>query len=109
MAVADLNLAQLSSFCSTPQASISTLIDAPTTDLVLTLLRNISSKATEYNELRSESLRAGVELEAAVRGQETRNRALKTQIELSQKEAREARQQLQEQGTREWVGLTTKF
>ncbi|KAL9131208.1 MAG: hypothetical protein Q9217_000810 [Psora testacea] len=99
MAVVELDIPQLSAFCSIPRASVETLLDAPTADLVRTLLQNISLKAQEYNELVSEKLRSGVELEAAVRSQETKNRALKAQIEKSHKESAELRQQLQAQET----------
>ena len=98
MAVAELDIPQLSSFCSIPQPSISNLLDSPTADLVRTLLSNISSKAKEYNDLQSEKLRSGVELEAAVRGQETKTKTLKLQLERSNKEVIELKDTLHAQG-----------
>ena len=98
MALTELDTPNLSSFCSIPQASITTLLEAPTPELVRTLLQNISTKVKEYNELSSEKLRSGVELEAAVRGQEAKNRALTSQVEKWHKEAVELRHQLQTQG-----------
>ena len=98
MAVAELDIPQLSSFCSLPQVSINTLLSAPTAEVVRTLLQHISSKVQEYNELQSEKLRSGVEREAAIRGQETKNRALKAQIEKYHKESAELRLNLQAQG-----------
>ncbi len=98
MAVAQLDVAQLSSFCSLPQQSINTLLDAPTAALVRTLLENISVKAHEHNELASEKLKLGVELENAVRGGETKSRVLKGSIDKGLKEATDLRQKLQAEG-----------
>ena len=100
MAVAQLDVAQLSSFCSLPQQSIDTLLDAPTAGLVLTLLENISVKAHEHNELASEKLKLGVELENAVRGGETKSRVLKGSIDKGLKEATGLREKLQAEGRR---------
>ena len=100
MAVAQLDVAQLSSFCSLPQQSINTLLDAPTAALVRTLLENISVKAHEHNELASEKLKLGVELENAVRGGETKSRVLKGSIDKGLKEATDLRQKLQAEGRR---------
>lgn len=98
MAGAQLDVAQLSSFCSLPQHSIDTLLDAPTAGLVRTLLENISVRAHEYNELVSEKLRLGVELENAVRGGETKSRILKASIDKGLKEATDLRQKFEAVG-----------
>ena len=98
MAVAQLDVAQLSSFCSLPQPTFDTLLDAPTAGLVRTLLENISTKAHEYNDLASEKLKLGVELENAVRGGETKSRVLKGSIDKSLKEATDLRQKLHAEG-----------
>lgn len=98
MAIAQLDVPQLSSFCSLPQQSIDTLLDAPTAGLVRTLLENISVKAREHNDLASEKLRLGVELENAVRGGETKSRVLKGTIDKGHKEAADLRQKIQAEG-----------
>ena len=98
MAVAELDVSQLSSFCSLPQQSIDTLLDAPTADIVRTLLENISVKVQEHNELASEKLKLSVELENAVRGGETKSRVLKGSIDKGLKEATDLRQKLQAEG-----------
>ncbi len=98
MAVAQLDLAQLSSFCSLPKPTIETLLDAPTAELVRTLLENISVRAHEHNDLTSEKLKLGVELENAVRGGETKSRVLKGSIDKGLKEATDLRQRLQAEG-----------
>ena len=98
MAITQLDLAQLSSFCSLPQHSINTLLDAPTAGLVRTLLENISVRAHEHNDSASERLKLGVELENAVRGGETKNRILKGSIDKGLKEATDLKQKLQAEG-----------
>ena len=98
MAVAQLDVAQLSSFCSLPQPTIDTLLDAPTAGLVRTLLENLSVRIDEHNELASEKLKLGVELENAVRGGETKSRALKGSLDKGLKEVTVLRQKLQAEG-----------
>ena len=98
MEVAWLDLPQLSSFCCLPQDSIKTLLDAPTADLVGRLLKNVSAKAREYNELKSENIRLGVELENAVRGAESKSRVLKGHVEKGLKEAADLKEKLQAEG-----------
>ena len=98
MAVAQLDLAQLSSFCSLPQHSVNTLLDAPTAGLVRTLLENLSVRAHEHNDFASEKLKLGVELENAVRGGESKSRILKGSIDKGLKEATELKQKLQAEG-----------
>lgn len=98
MAVAQLDVTQLSSYCSLPQHSIDTLLDAPTAGLVRTLLENISVRAHEHNECASEKLKLGVELENAVRGGETKSRILKGSIDKGLKEVTDLRQKLQVEG-----------
>lgn len=100
MAVAQLDVAQLSSFCSLPQQSIDGLLDTPTASLVRTLLENISVRAHEHSDLASEKLKLGVELENAVRGGETKSRVLKGSIDKGLKEATDLRQKLQAEGRR---------
>ena len=99
MASAQLDLAQLSSFCSLPQHSINTLLDAPTAGLVRTLLEKISVRVHEHNDIASEKLKLGVELENAVRGGETKSRILKGSIDKGLKEATDLKQKLQVEGT----------
>lgn len=99
MAVAQLDLAQLSSFCSLSQQSINTLLDAPTAGLVRTLLENISVRAREHNDFAAEKLKLGVELENAVRGGESKSRILKGSIDKALKEATDLKQKLQAEGS----------
>lgn len=98
MAAAGLDVGQLSTYCSLPQQSINTLLNAPTTELVRSLLENIAAKACEHDKLASENLKLRVELENAVRGGESKNRILKGSIDKGLKEAAELRQKLQAEG-----------
>ena len=99
MAAIEFDLAQLSSYCSLPQQSFQTLLDSPTKELVQSLLECVVAKFQEHNELVSEKLRLGVELENAVRGGETKNRALKSSVDKGLKEVADLRQKLSEEGS----------
>lgn len=98
MAAVELDVARLSAFCSLPPTSIETLLDAPTVELVRTLLSNISDRTREYDELKSEKLKLGVELENAVRGGESKSRVLKSSVDKGLKEAAKLREKLQVAG-----------
>ena len=98
MAAEVLDLQHLSAYCSLPREIITTLLDAPTVDLVRTLLQNVAHKAREHEEASSEILRLSVELENAVRGGESKARILKSSIDKGLKDAAELRQKLQSEG-----------
>jgi len=98
MAVAQLDVPQLASYCSIPQTSVNTLLDAPTAGLVRTLLENISKMALDHSELSAEKLKLSVEYENAIRGGESKTRILKASVNKSQKETENLRQKLQAQG-----------
>ncbi|KAI4170403.1 MAG: hypothetical protein LQ343_005025 [Gyalolechia ehrenbergii] len=96
MATAELDLPRLSSFCSLPQTSLTTLLDAPTVDLVRQLLKGLLPPIREQDELKADKLKLNVELENAVRGGESKARVLKNSVDKGLKEAAELRQRLQE-------------
>lgn len=98
MAVAVFDLQHLSSYCSLPQDSLQTLLDAPTVDLVERLLQTFAEKAREHEHAKAENLKLSVELENAVRGAESRTRGLKSSIDKGFNEAAEIRQKLQLEG-----------
>lgn len=98
MATAALDIAQLSNFCSLPQTTIATLLDAPTPELVQTLLSNIAAKSDELDHVKSQLLKANVELENAVRGGESKSRVLRNSIEKAQREAADSKKILQAEG-----------
>ncbi|KAL8797208.1 MAG: hypothetical protein Q9195_000675 [Heterodermia aff. obscurata] len=94
MATEILDLQHLSSYCSLPQDTFQSLLDAPTVDLVKRLLQVVTEKAREHEKAKSENLKLGVELENAVRGAEAKTRVLKNSIEKGLNEAAELRQKL---------------
>ncbi|KAL8932684.1 MAG: hypothetical protein Q9216_006728 [Gyalolechia sp. 2 TL-2023] len=96
MATAELDLPRLSSFCSLPQTSLTTLLDAPTADIVRQLLNSLLPRVHEQDELKADKLKLNVELENAVRGGESKSRVLKSQVDKGLKEATGLRQRLQE-------------
>ena len=98
MALADLDISQLSSFCALPQSSIQDLLDAPTAKLVQSLLRNISTRAQEFKGLESDRLRSSVEIENTIRTHESKNRTLKSQLDKANSEVTTLRQKWQTAG-----------
>ena len=98
MAAEVLDAQYLSSYCELPTETITTLLDAPTADLVRSLLHNVAHRAREHEETRSENLRLSVELESAVRTGESKARVLKSSVDKGLKEAAELRQKLQSEG-----------
>ena len=108
MAEEILDVQHLSSYCSLPQNTIETLLDAPTVDLVRSLLQHVAHKAREHEGAKSESLKLSVELENAVRGGEAKTRILKSSVDKGLKDAAELRQRLQSEGMSEaTMGLAT--
>lgn len=98
MAAAELDIPRLSAFCAVPQASLNSLLDTPTSDLVRNLLASLSPRIHEYDGLKAEKLKLNVELENAVRGGESKSRVLKNSIDKGVKEAAELRRKLHEEG-----------
>jgi nucleoprotein TPR len=99
MAATELEVPLLASFCSLPETSITTLLDAPTSELVKNLLTNIAVKAREFDEAKSQQLKLTVELENAIRGGEAKSRVLKGSLEKAQKESADLRQKVEDEGT----------
>ncbi|KAL1859940.1 Protein mlp1 [Paecilomyces lecythidis] len=96
MAAATVDLPFLSSHYSIPETTLTTLTQAPTVDLVNQLLESITTKAREYDELKSDKLRLEVELENAVRTSESKIKVLKGSVEKGLAERAELRTKLQE-------------
>ncbi|CAL5874359.1 uncharacterized protein PFLUO_LOCUS8655 [Penicillium psychrofluorescens] len=99
MADAAVELPYLSSHYAIPEATLSTLTQAPTVDLVNQLLASITKKAHEYDELKSDKLRLEVELENAVRSNESKIKVLKGTVEKGHKEVEDLRKKLNESET----------
>ena len=102
MAVAEIDVALLSSFCTLPQGSITTLLDTPTVELVRSLYQNLTAKARDYNDLASGKLKLEVELENAVRGGESKTSAMKNSVDRGLKEAADLREKIRSEGRHFW-------
>ena len=98
MAAVELDIPRLSAFCAVPRASLDSLLDSPTTDLVRTFLASLSPRIHEYDTIKAEKIKLNVELENAVRGGESKSRVLKNSIDKGVKEAVELRRKLHEEG-----------
>ena len=98
MAVAVIDVDYLSGYLSIPHQNLSTVIDTPTAELVQAVLRAVTEKAREHDELTADKLRIDIELENAVRSSETRVEGLRSQVEKAQKTVEEVRTKLKEEG-----------
>jgi nucleoprotein TPR len=99
MAAAVVDTAYLSASYSIPENTLQSLLDAPTVELVNSVLLQLSAKAQEYDSIKAEKLRSDVQLEAAVRGGETRASQLKESVNKGLKQIEDLRLQLNEAGT----------
>lgn len=93
-----VQLPYLSVHYDIPESTLSSLTQAPTVDLVNQLLGSITRKAHAFDELKSDKLRLEVELENAVRSNESKVKVLKNTIEKGHTEVQELRKKLQESG-----------
>jgi len=98
MAAVAIDLPYLSAYYSIPQATLTTLQEAPTVELVNSLLVQIEAKARESDEVKAEKLRIEVELENAVRSGESKARVLKSSVDKSLKEVADLRSKLKAEG-----------
>ena len=88
----------LSGYLSIPQHTLNSVLDTPTVELVQAVLKAVTEKAREHDELTADKLRIDIELENAVRTSETRVEGLRAQVEKAQKTVEEFRSKLQEEG-----------
>lgn len=95
---AALDINYLSAYLNVPQPTLTTIVDAPTAELVRLVLDAVTAKAREHDELAADKLRVDIELENAVRSSETRVEGLRSTIEKSQKTVEELRTKLKEEG-----------
>ena len=98
MAETTIELPYLASHYAIPEATLSTLTQAPTADLVNQLLESITKKAHAFDELKSDKLRLEVELENAVRSNESKIKVLKGTVEKGHSEIEDLRKKLHESG-----------
>lgn len=98
MASATIEIPFLASHYGIAEATLTTLLQAPTVDLVNQLLESITVKAREFDDLKSDKLRLEVELENAVRASESKVKVLKSSVEKGLNEMATLRTRLQESG-----------
>ena len=98
MAAVAIDIPYLSAFYSIPQVTLTTLREAPTVELVNSLLVQIAAKAQEFDETKAEKLRLEVELENAVRSGQSKARVLKSSVDKGLKEIEELRSKLKAEG-----------
>ncbi|KAJ5630982.1 nuclear pore complex protein An-Mlp1 [Penicillium longicatenatum] len=96
MADTAIDIPYLSSHFSLSESTLLSLTEAPTVDLVNQLLQSITTKAHGYDELKSDKLRLEVELENAVRSNESKIKVLKGTVEKGHSEVEELRKKLHE-------------
>ncbi len=98
MAAAVLDISYLSAYLSVPQQTLESLLDAPTAELVQSVLYAVTTRAREHDELAADKLRVDIELENAVRSSETRIEGLRGGVEKGLKNVEELRNKLKEEG-----------
>lgn len=93
-----MDTALLAATFGVEEPTLHTLLDEPTQDLVKQFLTTLTAKAEEYDTLKSEKLRADVELENTIRSNESRVKTLKNTVNKGLQEVEELRKKLTEQG-----------
>lgn len=88
----------IAALASSSESTINTLLQKPTPDLVQAFLEAISSKVLQHIQLKAHNERVEVELEASVRTNEARVKALKASVEKGLSEITKLRSTLQESG-----------
>lgn len=90
-----MDVSYLHTHMGVPELDLSTIVTAPTPDLVKAILGAIISKV---QELEQEKYQLGIELESAVRGSESRCEQFKLTTDNALKEVDDLRQKLQSEG-----------
>ncbi|EHY57655.1 Protein mlp1 [Exophiala dermatitidis] len=85
----------ISAFSSLPEASITSLIDSPTTELVVSFLQAIETRAKECEQTKSQKIKLEVELETVVRTNESKTKVLQNSRDKALAEASKLRVDLQ--------------
>ncbi|KAF2643549.1 hypothetical protein P280DRAFT_547682 [Massarina eburnea CBS 473.64] len=99
MAAAAVDVGYIAASFSVEETTLQSLLSEPTVELVQSLLVQIDAKAREYDDLKSDKLRAEVELEGAVHNANIRARSLQATADEAVKEAEALRQKLTHEET----------
>lgn len=84
---------------SVPESEIEPLLEAPTVDLVKSLLTQIEKKAREYQQKDAHTLRVEVELDTLARSSENRAKQHREALDKALKEAETLKSKLSQGGT----------
>jgi len=98
MATAVVDTGYIAQAYSLPEATITSLLDAPTIEQVKELLAKIEEKAREFEDAQAEKLRTDVELETAVRNGNARAKQMKESVEKGLRDVEELRKKLSAEG-----------
>lgn len=77
---------------------VETLVSSPTTELVKDLFERLVAKAKEHEKTKASKLRTEIELESALRSNETKMRSIRANLDRVLKESEELRKKVNEQG-----------
>jgi nucleoprotein TPR len=99
---AEVDVHAVATLSSTPESTISAILENPTVELVRSLLHNISVRAKEYDQIKSQKVRLEVELETVVRTSESKVKVLKNSVEKGLTEITRLRTELQNSGKLLW-------
>jgi hypothetical protein len=94
----DIDLPHLGTYLDIAEPSLTTVLSAPTQDLVASVLRAVAKKAKEHEQARSNEQRLELELENAMRLADGKARATKTAMDKSSKQLTELREKLTAEG-----------
>jgi len=95
---AEVDLRLISDSTSLTESSLTTLLDAPTSDLVKSFLQAIQGKLKECELLKSQKIKAEVELETTIRTSESKSKVLQNSRDKALADASKLRVDLQVSG-----------
>lgn len=98
MATPAMDIRVISAFTTIPEASLTSLLDNPTTELVQSLLNGIEAKAKEFEQSKSQKVKLEVELETVVRTNESKTKVLQNSRDKALAESSKLRVELQTSG-----------
>jgi len=98
MAAPAVDLRVISAFTTVPEASLTSLLDNPTAELVQLLLSSIETKAKEFEQSKSQKVKLEVELETVVRTNESKTKVLQNSRDKALAESSKLRVELQTSG-----------
>ena len=95
---AEVDVRAISVFSSVPDASVTALLESPTTALVDSLLKGIAGKIKEFEQTKSQKVKLEVELETVVRTNESKTKVLQNSRDKALTESSKLRIELQTSG-----------